>query len=221
MASKTKELAIKTLSKMPRPIQTAVTLAWYLKKRGRAAPPKIFKYWLFGRFFENCDYIYESGTYLGESTAVLAHGGRRVDTVEPDPELHEAARRRFRETSYVQPILGSSEDVISQAIESARQEGLRSPGFWLDGHSSDDGIAANLGDAPVMQELAAIVAYRDAFEQMTVLIDDARYMAEIVDRDPSYPPLKEVIGYILQHDFAVYIEHNVIIARYSPARRQS
>lgn len=215
MDSSLKSLAVRVLPYLPRPLQNTIDGAKYLKKRTRGGPPKFFKYWLFDRYLGEADYVYESGTFLGDSTAYLAKGGRPVDSVEPGKALCERARKRFRGDDHIRILEGSSEDLIASTLRDAREKGYRRIGFWLDGHNSDNDTAVDVGDAPVIHELAAIFAERDAFETITILIDDARYMAEIADRDLTYPPLRTVIESLYGHGFDVYIEHNVLIGRYA------
>src|ERR1700730_2310316 len=42
------------------------------------------------------DLIYDVGMHTGEDTAFFLHQGFRVIAIEPDPQLVDAARRRFR-----------------------------------------------------------------------------------------------------------------------------
>lgn len=213
MDSSLKSLAVRVLPYLPTPLQNTLDGAKYLKKRTRGGPPKFFKYWLFDRYLSDADYVYESGTFLGDSTAYLAKSGRPVDSVEPSTVLCERARKRFRSDGHIRILEGSSENLIASTLREAREKGYRRVGFWLDGHNSDNDTAVDVGDAPVIHELAAIFAESEAFEMITVLIDDARYMAEIADRDRTYPPLRTVIESLYSHGFDVYIDHNVLIAQ--------
>jgi protein-L-isoaspartate O-methyltransferase len=54
----------------------------------------------------------ETGTFIGDTTALLARESRAVHTIEPQRTLFEQAELRFRDDSRVNVIHGLSEDVF-------------------------------------------------------------------------------------------------------------
>lgn len=148
----------------------------------RIPAPYYHKHALLLDFFPKHASVIETGTYLGETTSVLAHHCKQVLTLEPYLPLYNYNLRRFRNTENVTVINASSEEGFEEALS-----GLRGPvAFWLDGHFSGEGTHGELSTAsPVEHELRVIEDYLNRkLGSVYVAIDDARLFTGI-DGYPS------------------------------------
>ena len=102
----------------------------------------------------------ETGTFMGDTTALLALRARRVHSIEPEPKLCARARGRFAKTPNVEIHGGLSEEILPILL--ARLEG--DVCFWLDGHYSAGVTFKGPKDTPIAEELAAIEAGAQDFE---------------------------------------------------------
>lgn len=138
----------------------------------RIPSPYYLKHTLLLDFFPGEASIIETGTYLGETTALLASHCKRVLTLEPYHSLHKYNSQRFRKSHNVTVINASSEEGFEKALSS-----LSGPvGFWLDGHFSGEGTFGELSTAsPVEVELRLIGDYLERdLGPAYIAIDDAR-----------------------------------------------
>jgi len=114
----------------------------------------------------------ETGTFRGDCAAREAAWFRHVFTIELDPELAEAARKRFADEPNVEVIEGDSGEVLPFLI--ARPE-LQEPAlFYLDGHWSGGITARGRLDedgCPLLREMEAL-GHRSFAD--IIVIDDAR-----------------------------------------------
>lgn len=79
----------------------------------------------------NIDTIIETGTYKGWSTNILAKTGKKVVTIEINPELHNAAKIFNHDHKNIEFYLGSSQEVIERIIPTNSSENIL---FFLDAH---------------------------------------------------------------------------------------
>ena len=127
----------------------------------------------------------ESGTYLGGTVAFMVPHARRIISVEIEPALYEAARRRFGNEAKVELVLGDAAAVVPGFVA-----GLGEPALvWLDGHFTG-GVNTVRGEAiePAPGILESLGA-RDLPSGMTVLVDDLR----LFGRGDGFPPLDELL----------------------------
>ena len=111
----------------------------------------------------------ESGTYKGDSTALLAENFCAVVTIERSHEFARAAQGRFHGQSNVTVLYGSSADLLQDALPNRDIAAL----FWLDAHYSGGKTAGADYVCPALEELAIISAARSP-DNTVVLVDDAR-----------------------------------------------
>jgi predicted O-methyltransferase YrrM len=79
----------------------------------------------------NIDTIIETGTYKGWSTSILAKTGKKVITIEVNPELHSLAKDFNYEHSNIDFYLGSSQEIIDKIIPKKTSDKII---FFLDAH---------------------------------------------------------------------------------------
>src|SRR5580704_3945611 len=109
----------------------------------------------------------ETGTFLGNTTAAIAHLFDQCFTIELSGELHARAVERFAGQPHIICVRGDSGAAIGDILRRINQPAL----FWLDAHYSGE-ITANAGYDPVLRELSSIFAH--SIKNHVVLIDDAR-----------------------------------------------
>ena len=141
---------------------------WYWLLRGKPTRiPHIVKQRTvqeFGRRYKLKTLI-ETGTYYGEMVSGVRTDFARIVSIEFDPVLADAAKKRFRNRSNVEILQGSSELKVRKVLQSLNEPAL----FWLDAgyflwageHKSTDRL---------MIELDTI--FRHHIPNHVVLIDD-------------------------------------------------
>jgi len=183
-------------------------LEW--RSRGFAAPSpdRIKRAVLLRHHLSDATWV-ETGTYRGETTAVLARVARHVVSLEPEPALYEAARQRFANTPNVELVNATSEAAFPTLLP--RLEG--SLCFWLDGHFSGGPTFKGPNDTPILQELEQIAAQLPRWPQVAVLVDDLRLFTGQVHAYGPYPPLGTLVQWAERHALAWHIEHDIFVAR--------
>ncbi len=146
----------------------------------------------------------ETGTYRGDTIAVVRKHVARSVSIELDETLCALARRRFRRHSDVEILWGDSGTLMASVVE-----GLVEPAaFWLDGHYSGGVTADRGGDAPILSELEAVLASPTSH---LILIDDAR----LFDGTNGYPTLDVVKALVVAHrpDAPATTENDIVVCR--------
>lgn len=151
----------------------------------------------------------ETGTYMGETTRLLARHSRMVFSIEPQPELHARASRRLRHLANVEILLGTSEQVMPGLL--TRIAGDVS--FWLDGHYSAGSTFEASQHTPIVEELSAISANLHRFPKVCVLVDDVRCFDPKIPEFRTYPPVDYLVDWARQHKLDWHIEHDIFCAR--------
>jgi hypothetical protein len=157
----------------------------------------------------------ETGTYLGDTAALLRQFFSEVWTIELSDDLHGRAQARYRHLAGVHFLQGSSAEILPKVAGEIGQPAL----FWLDGHwTADSASGSTAGEeqqCPVMEEIAAIDAY-DWSERSCILIDDARlFLGPPAGpyRREDWPPFLEVLTQLrAQWPRFVTVLDDVIIA---------
>ena len=112
----------------------------------------------------------ETGTFKGDSVALVRSIFSEIHTCELSSELHQAALRRFEADKAVTCHLGSAGDLlkcISQQLVG------RPVLYWLDAHwCAGENTAGEESQCPLLEELDAIYPLHP---NSVVWIDDARY----------------------------------------------
>lgn len=112
----------------------------------------------------------ETGTFKGDSVALMRPLFKELHTCELSPELHDAACRRFRDDPAIQCHLGSSPDQLRGLASRYSGQAVL---YWLDAHwCSADHTAGEESQCPLLDELEAIAPLHP---RSVVWIDDARY----------------------------------------------
>jgi hypothetical protein len=140
----------------------------------------------------------ETGTYLGQSTAILASIFNRVWTIESVPEHVEQARVALAAAGvlpYVEVVLGESEIVLREVISQIHEPSL----FWLDSHWFER-IESNARiQCPLLAELSIIKSWFHA-SRSWLLIDDVslfRQLPKLPDYRPKeWPTVDEITDLI-------------------------
>jgi hypothetical protein len=149
--------------------------------------------------------LVETGTFVGDTPAALCHDFDRIYTIELDPRLARAARRRFTHQPHITVIRGDSSQVLHDLVPFIDEPVL----FWLDGHWSGGVTARGAEISPILRELATVLMRDVASEDRTdvLLIDDARLFG--TRGYPSMPALYAAIQ-SRRPAWDVYLEHDII-----------
>ena len=112
----------------------------------------------------------ETGTFKGDSVALMSSLFRELHTCELSPELHAAAVKRFENDPAIHCHLGPSPVSLSELAGAHERQPLL---YWLDAHwCSADHTAGEESQCPLLEEIAAIAPLHP---DSVVWIDDARY----------------------------------------------
>lgn len=121
----------------------------------------------------------ESGTYLGETTSLLASvpALEQVHSVELSPQLYESARARFAGQPRVRLWLGDSGERFAEALDEIERT-LDDPRLlvFCDGHYSGGETARGNVASPLRRELEVLAGHGAIVK--SVLIDDVRVCFE-------------------------------------------
>jgi hypothetical protein len=151
----------------------------------------------------NIRHLVETGTYLGDTILDCASAFESVVSIEYDPFLAARAIARFGNRSKVRIVRGDSREVLPAVIATLPGPAL----FWLDAHFAEGITSAPAGEAPVMDELRAILR-SEHVAGSAILIDDARLFVGA----GGYPPLQAVAECVAEArpDFTVSVIADVI-----------
>lgn len=157
----------------------------------------------------------ETGTYLGDTAAILSEIFPAVWSIEISQDLHERAVRQHGHRVGLHLLLGASQDVLPALVGEMGEPAL----FWLDGHWTADASEGPTGgrerECPVVEEIQAIDQYEHASESC-ILIDDARLF--LGPPPPPYraavwPSFLELVDLLrARHDRFVTVLDDVIIS---------
>jgi hypothetical protein len=151
----------------------------------------------------------ETGTYHGDTTAILAKKAKQVYSIEPEPTLFTRAQHRFAQSKNVDVIRGTSEQVFPALM-------LRLSGdvsFWLDGHYSAGVTYKGEKDTPIKEELQVIAAALPRLSKVAILVDDIRCFDPSLPDYSEYPSRSWLVDWAEGLNLKWYIEHDIFIAR--------
>ena len=157
----------------------------------------------------NCEWI-ETGTYLGDTTKVLAKNSKAVTSIEPSGELFEFASFRLGSKRNIKLLNGSSEELFHDSL---KQSGPRL-NIWLDGHFSGDITFQGKTNTPVIYELTAISKELNRFDELKVFIDDVRCFYHDMDEGNDYPKLEYLLNWARANGFRWKIDQDIFILSY-------
>jgi hypothetical protein len=151
----------------------------------------------------------ETGTFLGETTILLAQWGKAVYSLEPATSLYDRAVTRFASHKHVKIVNAPSEIEFPRLLPT-----LKGPvNFWLDGHYSAGATYQGEKDTPVMAELDSIAQYLAHLKPIVILIDDVRCFDPSLPEYAGYPPLDKLVDWARSHNLAWHIEHDILVIR--------
>lgn len=178
-------------------------------RKGRPDPPpewvkraEILRY---ARAFSPSAFI-ETGTFLGETVAVMRHHFPRVISIELDERLFERAHSLFRRNKHVTILHGDSAQLMEDVLAEVEGPCL----FWLDGHYSGGITAHGMEETPIRSELRQILSHLHPGH--VILIDDAR----IFNDNPNYPDIAELRAMVSSHNSQLSFEVRDDIIRIHP-----
>lgn len=202
---------VRTLSNLNTSIGSRLRERYQWRKRGFDMPaPQGVKWAVLRRYgFARGDWI-ETGTYLGDTTAVLARDARHVWSIEPEPTLARKASARFANTTQVTIVHGTSEDRLGDVLDAVNGEPVS---FWLDGHYSAGVTFQGETDTPIRQELELIEKRLSGWKSVAVLVDDVRCFDPTNPLFVNYPPREWLVDWAVRNDLSWTIEHDIFIAR--------
>ncbi len=183
-------------------------LQW--SKRGYAAPsPHFIKQGCLRRNgLPEATWV-ETGTFLGQTTQLLARHGTQVYSIEPEPKLFARARTLFSKCSNVEILNGTSEEVFPTLLPRITGD----VNFWLDGHYSAGITFKGPQDTPILDELECISRNIDNFGRICVLVDDIRCFNPRLPEYATYPSLDTLVDWATRHKLDWHIEHDIFIAK--------
>ena len=151
----------------------------------------------------------ETGTYLGDTTALLSKHGQFVYSIEPEPSLYTKAIERFQSSPNIKIVKGLSEEVFPNLLPKLSGNF----NFWLDGHYSSGVTHKGPKDTPILDELASIALHMKNFTNISVMIDDIRCFNPTISEFSTYPQLKQIVDWAEENKLVWHIEHDIFIAR--------
>jgi hypothetical protein len=132
--------------------------------------------------------LIETGTYKGDTTESLRTYFDRVETIEADANLFQAAQWRFASAPNVRVHHGDSGAVLPRILAELSERAV----FWLDAHWCGGHTFGEYLSAAVMPELEAIFAH--PVKDHVVLIDDARYFCGHY----GYPSINQLRRWVME-----------------------
>jgi hypothetical protein len=139
----------------------------------------------------------ETGTFRGDSAAVLAGICEEVFTIERDPELAFAAKQRFVDEPRIRVVAGDSRVALPATLAAVTDPAL----IWLDSHWFGGVSTTSEQQCSLLDEVRAIATWPHAC-QSVLLIDDVDLLEQLPS-DPRYrveewPSLDCVVGLVSQ-----------------------
>ena len=152
----------------------------------------------------------ETGTYKGDTSALISVNSKQVYTIEPADQLFTDAKQRFSTYENVEVIHGTSENIFPSLLPTLKGN----INFWLDGHYSTGITFQGSKDCPLIEELAEIEKNLSNFPQIVILIDDVRYCVNPqVHQFSGYPKLDTLVAWALRNGLYWHIEHDTMIIK--------
>lgn len=125
----------------------------------------------------------ETGTFRGDTTALLAESFGSCVSIERVHALAENAKARFAGDPRVQILEGSSRDHLADVVPERNTSAF----FWLDAHGIYDFDGPDAEENPLLAEIDVIVNARDS-DNTIIAIDDARGMGT----QPDWPAMSDI-----------------------------
>jgi hypothetical protein len=182
---------------------------WADRNYAAPSPTKVKHQVILRNGLPNATWI-ETGTYKGDTSALLSKSSKMVYTIEPANALYEAATKRFANTKNIAVINGLSEDIFPTLLPTLTGE----MNFWLDGHYSTGITHQGPKDSPVVEELACIEKNIANFSKLVILIDDIRYCANPESHEFSgYPKIDVFVKWANKNNLYWHVEHDTFVIK--------
>jgi hypothetical protein len=180
---------------LPLSVRDALRRAWYHPSRFWDAlwrlgltppipPTEPVKRRIIARYAKGLPTFVETGTYRGDTVALLRKRVREVWTIELAPHLAAAAQARFAGDPNVHVLEGDSATVLPDIVAQLDGPAL----FWIDAHWSTGETARGEVDTPLLTELDIVLARN---ERDVVLVDDVRFLG--AGDYPSLEAIRELV----------------------------
>lgn len=150
----------------------------------------------------------ETGTYLGDTTSMLAKISNQVYSIEPEKNLYANAIKRFAKIGNVKIINGTSEVVFPGLLPKISGD----VNFWLDGHFSGGITFQGKLDTPILEELRQISENLPHYSNVAVMVDDVRCFNPTVPEYANYPSIDSLVDWAHLNGFEWHIEHDIFVA---------
>ena len=155
----------------------------------------------------------ETGTYLGDSTRLLATIFREVHTIELSPKYHSLAQENLKDVSGIRFYLGDSGLWVEKILQTIQEPVV----VFLDAHWAGGDTACGAEEVPLLRELQSLTtrSYPDL-----LIIDDVRLIGRSgfsgSEGNPIYPKaafdwrhitmkkISELAGHGIRHPRMVY-----------------
>lgn len=180
-------------------------LRWNRNKFSMPAP-RYVKEQILLRYSNKTSVWVETGTYLGQTTSILAKHSRHVHSIEASKDLHYAAIKFFERDKRVTLHLGESKDVLSTILCAESTEEIC---FWLDAHFSEGQTYLGKEECPTLQELQIIERYLCRYKRVNILIDDIRCFSD--PNNKAYPDVSVLIMWAGRNNLLWIIENDIMI----------
>lgn len=179
-------------------------------KRGFSAPSPHFikQACLIRNSFPNATWV-ETGTYLGQTTELLAKMASFVYSLEPEPTLYSNAKKLFQNHGNVEVINAPSEKAFPGLLPKINGD----VNFWLDGHYSEGVTFKGEMETPIVEELRCITTHLKRFGHVCVLVDDIRCFNPRLPQFSGYPSVDYLVDWAKENSLNWHIEHDIFIAK--------
>lgn len=151
----------------------------------------------------------ETGTYLGDTTALLSLVAERVISIEPEIKLYQLAQLRFENSKNIEIINATSESIFPVLIPKLRGD----VSFWLDGHYSSGETFQGRKNTPIIEELNEIGKNLLNFNKVVIMVDDVRCFDPSIAGFEDYPTRSYLVNWADKNKLTWTIEHDIFIAR--------
>ena len=184
-------------------------LEWELRQFGAPSPGFIKQVNVMRNGLQDATWI-ETGTFLGDTTALMAATGRPVFTIEPEPNLYARAIQRFQGMLNVNVINELSEIAMPNLLRTLRGN----VNFWLDGHYSGGITHKGPQNTPLFDELKTIASNLGTLDKVVVMVDDVRCCdVRHAEYEKDYPSLDFLVDWARSNHLSWHIEQDSFIAK--------
>jgi len=144
----------------------------------------------------------ETGTYLGDTLAYIAHDKSiQCSSIELAESYYQQAKVRFSAYSNVHLLCGDSGAILPNIVRKLESPAL----FWLDGHYSGGSTGQGQLDTPISAELQGILT--SPIQNHVILIDDVRFF----DGTNGYPHLDDLLENVRENsDYSVEVSADIV-----------